>query len=287
MKYITTHSSAAINKKRKEIDKTLRKSGVRTLDQVLHTSVLSNEAKIKHIRHRYTCYDKFLKLFYKNEVGYTLRKELNIFLDELVKGKHTIKDLYIFNTQLKVKLKAIDEPIITLQKVANDNISAPKNIKKAKAIPNNEVIVIQAKDLKFYKDLSEEEQHIMAKFTLKTRANTSEKYREACCKAFLRKKKHEWMRNYADIANRVPENMDRYLVKLYLENRSTDFYKTDFSDLDYLTFKEIKKLAAKWLFEKFSQDEEHYETFMKKLLPNWVETTGYLQEDKLLEKLDV
>lgn len=287
MKRITTHSSAAINKKRKEIDKTLRKSGVLTLDQVLHTSVLSDEAKVKHIRHKYTCYDKFLKLFYKNEVGYALRKELNTFLDELVKGKHTIKDLRAFNTQLKVKLKAIDEPVITLQKAANDNTPAQKNIKKIKAIPSNEAIVIQAKDLKFYKDLSEEEQHVMDKFTLKTKANTSEKYREACCRAFLKKKKHEWMRNYADIANRVPENVDRYLVKLYLENRSTNFYKADFSDLDYMTLKEIKKLAAEWLFERFNQDTERYETFMKKLLPNWVETTGYLQEDTLLEKLDV
>lgn len=287
MKRITTHSSAAVNKKRKEINKTLRKSGVLTLDQVLHTSVLSDEAKVKHIRHKYTCYDKFLKLFYKNEVGYALRKELNTFLDELVKGKHTIKDLRAFNTQLKVKLKTIDEPVITSQKAADDNTPALKNIKKIKTIPNNEAIVIQAKDLKFYKDLSEEEQHVMDKFTLKTKANTSEKYREACCKAFLKKKKHEWMRNYADIANHVPENVNRYLVKLYLENRSTSFYKADFSDLDYMTLKEIKKLAAEWLFEKFNQDKERYETFMKKLLPNWVETIGYLQEDKLLEKLDV
>ena len=291
MKRITTHSSAAVNKKRKEINKTLRKSGVLTLEQVLHTSVISDEAKVKHIRHKYTCYDKFLKTFYKNETGFGLRKELNTFLDAFVKGKYTIADLKAFNARLKTKLKAMETTALVLQP-ANDNDPIVENKvntdnKKENVISGKELIVVSAKDLAFYKDLSEEEQQVMDKFTLKTRANTSEKYREACCKAFLKQKKHEWMRNYADIAKNVPDNVDRYLVKLYLENRSSDFYKTDFSDLDYMTLKEIKRLALDWLFEKFNGDKEKYKAFIGESLPKWVETIGCLQEDKLIERLDV
>lgn len=291
MKRITTHSSAAVNRRRKEINKTLRKSGVLTLEQVLHTSVISDEAKIKHIRHKYTCYDKFLKTFYKNEIGFKLRKELNIFLDAFVKGQYTIDDLKAFNSKLKTKLKAIEPNPASLQPANDNNIvtenTATPDIKKEVTVPNKELIVVLAKDLAFYKELSEEEQRIMNKFTLKTRANTSEKYREACCKAFLKQKKHEWMRNYATIAKDTPTNVDRYLIKLYLENRSSDFYKTDFSDLDYMTYKEIKQLALDWLLEKFDNDREKYKTFIKISLPRWVDTIGYLQEDELIKKLDV
>mgnify|MGYP003298492579 CR=1 FL=1 len=70
-------SRASLKKKTKKIKTSLRKSGIKTLQDVLNTSILSNDAKIKYIRHQFTCYEKYTKFFYRDNEGLALRKELN------------------------------------------------------------------------------------------------------------------------------------------------------------------------------------------------------------------
>ena len=77
-------SKMKMYKKTANIKDLLRKSGINTLQDVLNTNILSNDAKIKYIRHTYTCYEQYLKTFYRDDFGIKLRKELKTFLFDLV-----------------------------------------------------------------------------------------------------------------------------------------------------------------------------------------------------------
>ena len=63
-----------------------------------------------------------------------------------------------------------------------------------------------------------------------------------------------------------------------------NLYPNDFSDLNFLTWTQVLAIANEWLKEKLD-DKEIYNEFIKKTLPNWIETESCIQEDKLLEKI--
>lgn len=318
MRRIRTSSKAAVRKRRKEIKKSLRKAGIRSLQEVLNTSVLSNDAKIKHIRHTYTCYDKYLKTFYRDGYGVTLRNELNCFLRNLVEGKRTIDDLKAFNKELKEKLEIANDNYIEEQKnlfelnIPKKEISKKKETPKKKKLPkpvesevektvllndriksidynnNAETKIKVGLELLALKGihLSEREKEELSFLPHEIlTANRSINKKIIRIANWLKDRRESWKRIYTDLSNRNTDQEIKYVVELYLENRSSDFYPSDFSDLNFLTWHEVKERASEWLLAKFDGDLNKYNDFMYNTLPEWVAFNAENHEDKVLEKL--
>jgi len=273
MSRIRTSSKAAVKKRRKEINISLRKAGITSLQEVLNTSILSDDAKIKHIRHTYTCYDKYLKTFYRDGNGIELRKELNNFILGLVKGEYTIEDLKTFNKNLKIKLEATNDNYTQEQKAlltSTDNVieTPPKceyvKYKLENLTEKEQKIFDQIPDTYFNNKMTEEHKNQIAWKYIESRRNS-------------------WRNVYK--STQLQTKITKYIVQLYLENRNPKFYPKDFSDLDFLAWKDIVSLAKDWLLCKFENDIDKYTDFINITLPNWIEVNNYTLEDKLKEIL--
>lgn len=304
---IRIHCKGALRKKRKEILSSLRKSGIRSLQEVLNTSVLSTDAKIKHIRHTYTCYEKYLKTFYRDNYGLTLRNKLNDFLRSLVEGEHTIDDLKAFNKQLKTELEAANDNYVQEQKNLLE-LNNPEKIKENKEetsiVPETVLLNDKIKNIDYNNDTETKVQVGLDLLALKgiklskrekeelnllppaiLLANRSINKKIMRIENWLKNRREGWKQAYADLSNRNTDKEIKYVVELYLENRSSDFYPSDFSDLNFLTWHEVKERASEWLLAKFEGDLNKYNDFMCNTLPEWVAFNAENHEDKVLEKL--
>lgn len=284
-------SRAIVKRKKRAIISSLKKSGVKTLQDVLNTTVLSDDAKIKHIRHTYTCYEKYVETFYRNQEGMALRKELNTFLDDFVKGKYTIEELEQFNHTLKMLLEvANDNYIKTQAALYNDKIKNTKELIQKIASCGKKGVEVEKLDptvLPMYVTLSDKEKVALTKCAATVRKDASVAYREKICENYLKQAKVCWRTTYKNWAKEQPLNINRYLIEMYLENRSTSFYPADFSDLDYVIPHHVVEKAREWLIQKFDNDMAKYSNFVQYTLPAWIESNHSTHEDKLLEKLDV
>lgn len=299
---ISTHRKGAMLKKRRAITQSLRKSGIHSLQEVLNTSILSDDAKIKHIRHAYTCYEKYLATFYRDQTGVELRKELNNFLLGLVNGEYTIDQFKEFNRYLKLKLDAANDNYIQTQKesLPNNNV---KVIEQEKVYTEEQKEIdyvnqqLQRDDLlkiekcaiilgKTLESFSENEKNALLKVpddVLYSKRSLAHKAN--CIQSIIENIKYSWRSTYKYLAKTQTLSINKYLIELYLENRSSTFYPKDFSDLDFLSWSMVKDKALNWLLNRFDNDKEKYEEFLEISLPNWIQANFDKHEDKILELL--
>lgn len=277
----------AMRKKKRTINQKLAKCGIKTLEQVLHTNIISKDAKIKHIRHTYTCYEKHTKEFYRDNYGISLRNQLNEFISDLVDGVYTIADLKAYNKKLKEKLKTANDNFINDKRLLSPvqetiKLIEEPNTKEVKA--NTEQVIEYIRPPEF-NGLTEEERYVLNKLPEKTLTSKMSVLEvKSHCIHWLKTVKTSWMGSYIDLAENHPWCVARFVVKLYLETRDTNICPDDFSDLDFMFWHEVKDIAYDWLIEKFD-DLEAYQTFIETTIPDWIETEGCLQEDTLLDKL--
>ena len=270
-KRITTHSKSAVSKKKKEINRALHKSGIKTLEQILHTHVLSDAAKVKHIRHKYTCYDENLKIFHDTNEGKEFRKELNAFLEDFVIGKYTIPEFKKFRQELLKKVEQVKEKYKQQQIKLLAEISPEKKI-----ITTNEV------SLPDVRDFTEKEIEILETRSAKwIKPEMTDAEKIAVCIRTLCQMRTQWK----DAYKRHRYSLDKYIVELYLSKRDSNFYPADFSDLDYIKWKSLVTLAKDWLLAAFDNDRETYEDFVNINLAAWFDKNKFTHIDTVEEKL--
>lgn len=277
-------SKQSLYKKRAELKEVIRKAGIRTLQQVLNTTIISDDAKIKHIRHNFTCYDKYLPTFYRNEEGVALRKELNTFLLGLVRGQYSVQDLRCFNEKMKNRLEIANDNYVQQQKdrlIDSTELSKPK---ENSIICNKEPVYVEYVPAPNIPDLTDKEKEYVKEFPVNTfTSRMTEEYKIKLVRRLLEYRKNAWKITYKSQTN----SLKKYLVELYLLKRSPDFYPTDFSDLDYMYWRDVVKLAEEWIKNMFGDDEKSYRHFLSIQLPAWVENNKYTHKDEILEKLQI
>ena len=281
MRKINMSCKAAMHKKTYDINQVLRKSGIKTLQDVLNTSVLSNDAKVKHIRHRYTCYEKYLKTFYRDDEGISLRKELNTFLNEFVEGKHTIKEFNKFNSGLKLRLEAANDNFVNT-KLEEVKLNNPEPI-KTKVIKEKAQEEVQYVSAPKIEGLSERELEVLSRISPKAlTADMTEEAKIEACKTWIESHRFSWKKQYLHRLRINESKYDLYIISLYLKEHGLN----DLSDLDFLTYRQVIERAEKWLYVRFRKDLESYNNFTLVILPAWIAKNKCEYNEKMLKEFE-
>lgn len=276
-------SKARLKAKTRSIKTSLRKSGIKTLQDVLNTSILSSDAKIKYIRHTYTCYEHYMKTFYRNNEGISLRNELNAFLKKVVDGECGIEELKEFNHKLKEKLKIADENYIQEKKLfLEQNEDLFKSVQEKPDTLKD--VLPEPCDVPDIPNLSEKEKECLKTIPFGyCKTNMTEAKKIKICMAYINSVRNTWKGVFK---RRLScHDINCYLVELYLDNRNKDFYPTNFTDLDFIKWSDIVKMAKVWLLEKFNGNKEKYNSFITITLPLWIENNANTHESKILQLL--
>lgn len=282
MRKINMSCKAAMYKKTCDINQVLRKSGIKTLQDVLNTSVLSNDAKVKHIRHKYTCYEKYLKTFYRNEEGVSLRKELNTFLNEFVEGKHTIKEFNKFNSGLKSRLEAVNDNFVNA-KLEEAKLNNPEPI-KVKAIEEKVQQKIQYVSAPKIEGLSGRELDVLNRISPKALTiDMTEETKLEICKTWIESHRFSWKKQYLHRLRINESRYELYIISLYLKEHGLN----DLSDLDFLTYRQVVERAEKWLYIKFRKDLASYNNFTLIALPAWIAKNRCKYNEEMLKEFEL
>ena len=125
---------------------------------------ISKDAKIKHIRHTYTCYEKHTKEFYRDNYGISLRNQLNEFISDLVDGVYTIADLKAYNKKLKEKLKTANDNFINDKRLLSQvqetiKLIEEPNTKEVKAFETKNAVENGAKEIDMVINIGKAKEH--------------------------------------------------------------------------------------------------------------------------------
>lgn len=266
-------NKSRLRERKRDVKASVRKCGIKTIEDVLNTSVLSNKSKTDYIRHKFTCYNNFLITFYRNEDGKNLRKELNELIQKVVERKAEVSELIAFNEELKVKLKQMNEDFKN-----NCKASVTEEVKEVLATNKVDLSVLPE-----IQGLTEIERKFLQTIPADycSRKITEENKVEICMH-YIEIHRKNW--EQALLSNLKQKKVNGYLVETYLENRDKDFYPENFSDLDFITWKNLISKAKEWLYSKFDNDHAKAEHFICNVLPKWIENNADNFKSKILEK---